>query len=94
MRISAVYTSTMRFLYRGEYADAGLMFGIGSFVTGTQAPDPPKSVIEDRQQPSPRPWPLPATGVGGMPWAGYVLVSGAAAVSAGSGRAGRGVRLR
>ncbi|MGH2728546.1 MAG: hypothetical protein ACRDKS_16370, partial [Actinomycetota bacterium] len=71
--------STMRFLYGGEYADAGIKTGFGSFQVGgaaTGAPKPtpaPKPAVKGGKQ-------LPATGVG-TSTTGYLFLVGAAVLA-------------
>ena len=79
LQFSGVYTSTMRMLYGGgEYADSGIVTGIGSITTGAAstgggakpAPKPkPKPDVKGDDQ-------LPATGVAASA-TGYLLLLGA-----------------
>jgi serine protease AprX len=83
LQISAIYTSTMRMLYGGEYADAGIKTGVGSFTTGKAATGGSKPA------PKPKPNPeakggkqLPATGVGASATGTFLLLVAAALVLA------------
>ena len=87
LSVSCFCTSTTRFLYGGEFADAGLKTGIGSFKVGgatTGAPKPasaPKPVVKGEKQ-------LPATGVG-APSMGYLFLLGAAVIASATRRSRR-----
>ena len=92
MSFSGVYTSTMRMLYGGDYADSGITMGIGSFQVagakgGSSAPSPaPQPAVKATKQ-------LPATGVGSSGVASALLV-GAAFLSLASARTRRTHSLR
>ena len=72
LSVSCFCSSAARMLYGGDYADAGVIVGVGSIVTGASAPQPapkPKPVVKGGKQ-------LPATGVG-TSRAALVLLAGA-----------------
>jgi hypothetical protein len=80
--LSCFCSSAARMVYGGDYADSGMVVGVGSIVSGASAPKPaPKPVVEGEKH-------LPATGVG-TSTAAYLLVLATIAVGLTARRARR-----